>query len=86
MTTVPVGPPPGDPDAPGTLPAVATPVLATSTADDRRRAAVVAVAVAGEAARRGSALPGDLLIWGLAGIGPPAGPSAESPAGGRAVG
>ncbi len=41
----------------------------------------MAVAVAGEAARRGSALPGDLLIWRLAGIGPPAGPSAESPAG-----
>jgi len=57
VTTVPPAPPPVAPRAP---------------ADDRRRAAVVAVAVAGEAARRGIALAGDLLVWRLAGMRPPA--------------
>jgi Eco57I restriction-modification methylase len=42
---------------------------------DRRRAAVVAVAVAGEASRRGMTLGTDLQIWRLAGMRPPtAGP------------
>jgi Eco57I restriction-modification methylase len=58
-----------------TLPPARPPTAANRDGGDRRRAAVVAVAVAGEAGRRGMTLAEDLQIWRLAGMRPPtAGP------------
>jgi N-6 DNA Methylase len=72
----------GTVDAVTTLPPAPPPAAADDDGGDRGRAAVVAVAVAGEAGRRGITLPADLRIWRLAGMRP----AVESSAGAVATG